>query len=476
MKEKQTFLSQLSKRNLLSLLAILALFQACKENTILPSDLVPAIDNINTFSTDTFTLITNNVYQDSILTGGIRNTSRISNSATSFHALGTIIGDPSFGKTNANIHVEVLPPVANFSFKTDAPGTTRTIDSVVLILPYVGAYGDTLTAPMQTFKVFRSLKTASRDSAQYEFTKDSTDNNLLSSLSVNFNTLSTDSPIVNGIKLVPQLRFKLNNWFADSLQAQIALGTNGAGADFSKYLEWWKGFYIQADSNVGRTLGYFNTYGARMNIYYRYTNTSLLPDTALDVFSFDPNYCNRFNNINRNYFGSSAHYFYNSTAPNGDSILFLQNEPGLAGLIKMPYLTQFENVIVNRAELHFYAVSLNNFTDTNTFHTIPRLQILQTDTVGNDKIIADYSLLGTTFVDGKQKSVTVGGFTLTEYKFGVTYSIQKIISEKDTNFRFKIMGLNTGFPAAYRTTVAGSDSKVDYLRPKLNIIYTKIKK
>jgi hypothetical protein len=59
---------------------------------------------------------------------------------------------------------------------------------------------------------------------------------------------------VSGVKLIPQIRFVLPAWFSDSLEAQMTLGTNGAFADFSKFLAWWKGFYIQADSANGNTL------------------------------------------------------------------------------------------------------------------------------------------------------------------------------------------------------------------------------
>jgi hypothetical protein len=289
MKNSMTFFSPFLNKYSIGILFGVVLFSACKENTILPSDLIPSVDNINTFAQDTFTIITNNVYQDSMLTGGKRNSSQVSSSPGLYHALGTITSDPVFGKTYANIHVEVLPPVANFSFKTNATGTTRTIDSIILSIPFKSAYGDTNAASniSQNFKLFRSIKKFSRDSAQYEFTRDSFDNKLLDQQSLSFATLK-DSVLVNGVKLVPQLRFSLDQWFIDSLETQVDLGANGAAADFSKFLDWWKGFYIQADSLNGNALYYLNTYGTRLNIYYRYTNSDLKLDTVVDVFSFVP--------------------------------------------------------------------------------------------------------------------------------------------------------------------------------------------
>ncbi|HMN32829.1 MAG: hypothetical protein IT215_06100 [Chitinophagaceae bacterium] len=456
---------------------ITLVFVSCKENTILPNDLVPPIDNINTFSQDTFSIISNNVYQDSILTGGLRNNSQISATSTYYQALGTITNDPIFGKTNANIHVEVLPPVANFTFKSQAAGTSRTIDSIVLAIPFNKTYGDTITAPLQTYKVFRSLKKFDRADAQFEFTNDSIDNTPLSSLTVNYNTFRTDSPTVNSIKLVPQLRFKMSQSFIDTLENQIDLGSQGAAVDFNSFLNWWNGFYIQADSNSGNTLGYFDTYNTRLYIYYRYTKTDMQLDTVADVFSFDPSYCNRFNQISRNYTSTPIFNYLSSPNPNGDSILFVQREPGVAATIKFPYLHTLENCIVNQAELFLYAISpYNNFSDTMKFGMIPQMQIFQSDSAGEDKIIADYGLFGASVVDGTYKSVTIGGITYIRYKFAVTYAIQTLISEKNSNFNFKIMGLNNGYPASGRVMLAGNSTATASIRPKLKIIYTKIQK
>lgn len=459
------------------LAGVVMLSTGCKENTILPSDLIPAIDNINTFQTDTFTLITNSVFQDSLLTGGILGSSRVSNSPTFYHALGSIVSDPVFGKTSAAIHVEVLPPVSNFSFKTNYPGTNRTIDSVILSIPFKSSYGDTFNHVNQTYKVYRSLKTFSRDSAQYDFTRDSIDaSQIIATTEVDYGNFRFDT-LYGSVKQTPTLHFKLASWFADSLAAQVDSGLNGAAADYSKFLAWWKGFAILPDTNTGATLGFFDTYNTRLKIYYRYTNTNNLPDTSVDVFSFDPNYCNRFNSIFRNYQGTLASQFLNQPKITGDSVLFVQNVPGTCGLIKLPYLYRHENVVVNKAELVFTAVSpYYNWQDTTLYGLIPRMQILASDTTNADRIPDDYGVFGTNFVNGRREVKTIAGIPMIQYRFGVSQSIQQIITQKDSTFRFKIMALNQGLPAIYRVLLQGSSSQVAAFRPRLNIIYTKIQK
>ncbi len=450
---------------------------SCKENTILPKNLVPAVDNINTFDS-TISLITHTLYQDSFLTGGLKGGLRLSASNSFYTACGSISNDPSFGSTLASMHVEVLPAVPNFTFKSAT--STMTIDSIVLAIPYKLAFGDTsFSSITQKFKVYRSLDTFSRDSAQYEFTRDTFDvNRPLSSLNVNFNSLPHDSLLIGGQLQQPQLRFKLASWFADSLKTQVDSGANGALATFTSFLSWWKGFVIVPSTTKGNTLGYFETYRTRMTIYYRYPKTGGGEDTTSDIFSFDPSYCNRFNAIAHNYTGSKSKAFINTKSAQGDSVLFVQNEPGLVSLIQVPGLHTMDNVIVNKAELVFTTSATQNFADTMIYGTIPRLQIFSTDSSGNNDLVAsDYAAFNSaSYVDGTRSQVLINGVNSIQYRFIVTNSIQSLISRKDSNFRYKIMGANVGLPAAYRTILTGSASKMDAFKPRLYMIYTKFKK
>ena len=446
---------------------------SCKENTILPPDLVPPIDNINTFQDTSLTVITNNVYQDSVLTGGLNGTIRISNSSSYYHPLG-VISDINFGKMVAGFHTEVLPPNNLFNYK----GTNVQVDSIILAIPYRSSFGDTINAVSQTFNVYRSLQSFSRDSAQFETTKDVYDPfDVLASQVVNFNTFKTDSPSVGTGKLIPQLRFKLAPKFKDSLQKQIDSGANGAMATNATYNQWWKGFYVApADSSTGNTIGYFNTYGTRMYIYYRYTNTSGTQDTTNSIFGFDANNSNRFCHITRNYVGSNAYSYLINNNPAGDSVLYLQSEPGIAALLRFPNLLTIGNHIVNKAELTFNCVEPTNLmSDTLKAGLIPRLQVFQVDANGADKIVSDYATFGTNFVDGRRYQVSFLGMTYIQYRFALTETFQKAISQKNTTFSLKIMGLNAGTPGAFQSKLIGSSSTITSMKPRLNLIYTKIK-
>lgn len=456
---------------------ILVLNTGCKENAILPKNLLPAVDNINTF-VQSYDLVTHTIYQDSFLTGGLLNGLRISSSPTYYTACGSIQADPAFGKTFAGIHVEVLPPVPNFTFK--AKTSDMMIDSIVLSMPYKLAFGDTgYTSVSQQFLLYRSLKHFSRDSAQYEFTRDSFDRaDVIASAPVNFSRLYRDSVLVSGQKQVPQLRFRLASWFGDSLKRQVDSGANGAFATYSSFLNWWNGFYIVPSSTKGNTIGFFDSYKTKLTVYYRYNKTGGGVDTVNDVFSFDPGYCDRFNSITHDYTGSQSASFINSHTAAGDSLLFIQNEPGLVNTFSIPGIVNMENVMVNKAELVFTTAPSQNFMDTLTYGLVPRLQIFKTDSTGNnDKAAEDYAAFNSSnYVDGKRSTVNIDGKNYVQYKFTVTYSVQKIISQKDSTFRYKIMGANLGMPAAYRTILTGSGSLNTPFKPRLNLIYTKINK
>lgn len=456
-----------TKAFLSAFVAFVLFFSACKENTILPPDLVPPIDNINTFQSDTFSLVTHGIYQDSILTGGSIGSISVAKNSNFLHALGTLYNHPSYGFTKAAVHVEVVPPTANYTHK----GYSPIFDSIVLTLPFVNSFGDSVSGDEQYFVVYRSLKKLSKDSAQYEFTKDSFDISQppMGSYTMNYNTIRKDT---SG-KL---MRIKLAGWFADSLKAQMdLLSSGGATSSYDKFLEWWKGFYITGISTQGSALGYFNTYGTRMNVYYRYYKDSALTDidTTVDVFGFEPNYCNRFNSIERRYSGSVASQFLNTGKPNGDSLLFIQNLPGLAAEFRFPHLTQLERILINRAELNVYsAVPITDMSDTLKYGLVPRFQVFRNEN-GTDRLITEYASLGTGFIDGKRREVTVDGKKYIGYKILLTETIQNLIAKKDTNIRIRIMGLSDNAPAAYGTTLKGSASAVDSLRPKLSLIYTK---
>ncbi len=100
---------------------------SCSEKNIVGIDLLPDKNGLGTTFTDTVTIISYTVREDSLRTDTL----------FSQHLLGSY-DSPVFGKTYANIYSQVLLPSNNIDL-----GSSLILDSVVLTLDYAGFYGDT---------------------------------------------------------------------------------------------------------------------------------------------------------------------------------------------------------------------------------------------------------------------------------------------------------------------------------------------
>jgi len=469
---------KLGKRLLLQTVLFCSLLlvgiSSCKENTILPPDLVPAVDGINTFQEDTFTVITTTVYKDSLLTGGKLNGVDRGADAEYAQAIGTISaganGDEVFGKTVASVYIQVRPPSPSFTFS----GTNQVFDSVVLATNYSRAYGDTSSnSQQQRFDLFQSSDNKDLSNAFYETETANLNGSAIASTLVNFNTLPTDSPVINGVTLRPQIRFNLQGTsFQNDLVSQTP---STAFLDYETFLNWLGGFYITPDESIGNTLGYFDTDNTSLYVYYRFVNAQNDPDTAVVVFPFDPAFCVRYNSITRDYQGTPSDNFIETGAVAGDSLIFIQGEPGLAGLISFPQIGKFPNAIINKAELTLTVVSpYTNFLDTASYTMPNQLQIVYVNELGEDEVLEDYIRLGARRVGGLRNWATLNGSQRIQYKFNISHTIQEAVTTQNSNFKLKLSGARSNFPAQNRVVIRGSGTSVQLEKPNLNIIFTKI--
>ena len=87
------------KKTILFAFVAIIFYTACTRisTTEIGTGLIPAVDGINTFDT-TFDLVTDNIAFDTIRTSKYQE-----------QALGYISNDPIFGKTQANLNIEVKP-------------------------------------------------------------------------------------------------------------------------------------------------------------------------------------------------------------------------------------------------------------------------------------------------------------------------------------------------------------------------------
>jgi hypothetical protein len=334
------------------------LISSCKrihDSTELGDDLVPTVDNVNTFDT----IVTVETYNDSFTIGNvnalINDSSRIAKSGT--HYVGTA-NDPLFGQTDARIFMELKPPAYKYFF--EQPKDSLTVDSAVLVLDYVNTYGDTNI--LQTVNVFEIANLPSNvfktDSNYLIRRNDLTYTTLLGSKTFAPNTLN-DSIKVYLDTTKNQLRIRLNQGPGTEYIANKFLkvfDSSGAYSSDSAFRANFKGFAVVPGGGGNALMG-FNLAGGKtkLALYYKFKKNGVDRDTVR-YFGFNlangviPSSANA-NYIRRNYSGSPAGFSFAGGTTVQDDLIYLQNTPGTFARIKIPGLATVPNRVVHRAEL-----------------------------------------------------------------------------------------------------------------------------
>lgn len=441
----------------------------CKEDTILKAGIAPASDNIfvNAIG-DTLTINATTVEDDSTATGFTPTTTNV------IHGLGTS-NDAFFGRTNLGIYMQLIPTAANLSLPS-------TPDSAVLILPYTGfSWGDTTNQnAIEEFAVYRVTEDMSKDTAYYSKQYKAVDwsNQLNESNSINLYRLR-DSVKVSGSNRAPHLRLKLKTAFMNELLT-IAKNAN-SNADFINAM---KGIYIVAkdtNNNIIKTIPYFYLSGSsdysRAGIAFYYNeNGNTSPDkVSTNFLNYTTSSCAHFNRITRNYNGYPAYPFVKHlTGQKSDSIVLLQNEPGAAIDIRVPYIKYLPKAIINKAQLVITRVSIAGDADADKMTEPTKLFPVGVDASGKAYTIQDLYPSGETgpldFIDGVKRTVTINGITVSQWYINIPREVQKAIINQVDELHLRINGTVT-YPAAYRMIAGGKHSTY---KIRLNITYSQV--
>lgn len=461
------------------------IFFSCKkinEATTLGGSLIPAVDNVNTFEIALDASTKNALTTDS--------TKVLYSDAL---ALGDL-NDPEFGHIHANFAFNLSAPSYGaypFAPKKD---TIHTIDSVVLSLAYVGAYGDTLGNGIQTASVYEipytGLNTGIRvDTPYYRYNDPASDfsGNLLGSVTYSIRSLKDSITIINPgdtFKKANVLRIKLNT----SLGAKLAqLSTDSASGGYyndSLFRTFFNGLSIKA-SNTGNALAYFkpSDTATKLLVYYRYQVNG--HDTT-GVVQYTHSNNGQANYVNVTQGGNWA----NALANNSTDKLYLQSAPSGSYIgIKIPGLDTLSNKVIHRAEI--IATQIPSAAD-NIF-TPPAQLILDrihhngTDTaflLQNDLAVGSDGSIGFALFGGNYKSG--------EYHFNISRYVQGIITRHEANDSLRIyaplrtnlfasnLGTIIAIPvlsriAEGRVVLAGGNYAANpAVRLRLRIVYSKL--
>jgi Domain of unknown function (DUF4270) len=449
----------------IAFIACLAL-PSCKENTVLSTNLIPKVDNINTFFTDTFTAVMRNVPYDSTSTS-------VYNNNTKYYALGCISGDASgdniAGKSVASIALQFRQPQVGITFPSNL-----IIDSMVVSIPFVRAYGDTITGGNQSLDVYQLSNAPIKDTT-YRIGYQMPYNSSYKLGTGTFNFKKMDSIALFEGKVAPQLRIKLDTNLARML---VNIKDTADYKSYAAFIKYFKGLYITpSDTNSGNMLGYFDYTLAKISIY---TRNAIGTDSTIYAYGFDLASCVHHNKITRNHFQNSPLIsdFMNSGNVKGDSILFLQSDAGSTIEVNMPYLADFNNVIVNKAELEFTVLASNNLVKDSLYRTVALMRATGINAQNVDYLLQDDYFVNSNGAivkvvnDGFRTLETENGVKVYKYRISLTKTFQKAISSKNNALRIRLIGFN-GLLGSGRSMLGGTNRFAQ--KAKINLIYTKIK-
>lgn len=417
--------------------------QSCTkiEKTTMGGDLIPAVDNVNTFDTLLDVISNNYIPEDS---------TRLN--AGNDHMVGGITNDPLFGKTSSRMFFELKPP--NFPFLFESDTTVKTFDSAVLVLKYQGYYGDSAAAI--NFKLYEIGGPIGPDlTVTPAYT-------LQPALSSNYAVLWGEKTMranqyrdtvyikrgddTTG-KVINQLRIPLNQVLAEKL---FKADTNTVYKNDSTFESYLKGFVLEAQGNPN-ALQYFLLTGndTKIEFYYR-KKVGTTNDTVSRSFVFNA-FCGHAVELKRDRTGSELNDYLVQNTTTGVPQVYLQGTPGSMISLNIPGLKTLSNRVLHRVELRVTELTENSGPYSQL--TAPNAIYLDGEYENEPKnfrgIPYDLNPFGkyycypATGVDfgyfgGTRKPVKVNGDSLSQYTFNITRYTQSIITRNEPSFKLRL--------------------------------------
>jgi hypothetical protein len=410
------------------------------DTTELGDELIPVVDNVNTFA------LTLEVTSDNFL---LVDTLPVISSDDL--PVGEIYDDPEFGRTVSNLFFTIYPATSNprpFN-PYNAPDSVVGIDSVVLQLAFSGIYGDTNN--VQTFRVEEIAPGSGfTDSSYYLGTGSFATSGTLGSKTVDFTKLNDSIRLIrkrDTSSVINVLRIPLNNALGERFaDYDTTNSANGGYRSDSIFSTLFKGLAVKVDSNkaTNKALAYFNlgSNNTKLQVYFRTKRTGGTIDTTVAEYfhagSKTRNGINiaasgRASTIRRDAQHGYATYLSNGT-PNDDR-LYIQSAPGSYALLKIPDLDTMTNKVIHLAEL---IVSRVPSPGDNTFG-LPNFLFM--DMVTDDRDSALTVQNDFVFSNGTPNIGSFGGFIRNSdqtYRFNLTRHVQGIITRDEKNYALRL--------------------------------------
>lgn len=471
------------------------------DTTDIGGDQLPAVDNVHTFDT---TLLINS-------SQGYFNDTTSAVDVGEDHALGSIFNDPVFGRTTANIFMQLKPSFYPYYFGS-AGDTLVALDSIVLCLKYTAFWGDSLTPVHLEVKEIQdgqfrdSFARVNRLYYQPSYSASS-----IGSANIDSRRLADTIKYTNGKNYsVNQIRIKITDptWISrlfgrDSTSANAA---NNAFYKDSIYKLFYNGLAVVANGG-GNGLFYVNIAdtATKLEIHYK-KRKSGVTDTVYSALRVNSSY--RDNNTpssTGNYVSRDRSGFPASVANSNEH--YLQTSPGTFVSLNIPGLATFPNAIIHRAEITIEQIPGNLVTDS-TF-SAPNFLYLDLKDTGTavkykpvyydlnpgigydpDNVGGYYFPTGGqidfNYFGGYKRKKTNATGTFNYYTFNISRYIQHLITEHRPNYGLRVWAPFDIFYPQYATELIPFSNNIAYGRVKigsatnvnhplkLRIIYSKL--
>jgi hypothetical protein len=433
-------------------LALITLVVSCKkktpENIGLP--ILPGGDVLNAQFSDTATLITHTVRDDSLYT-----------TAVAPLLLG-YSNDPVFGITTSSFFTQIAIPSgkSNPSF-----GTNPVLDSVVLSLIYSSGrkYGP-LSA--EKFKVYEVTDQMSTSVKYYSNTSLVYGTEIGSAYLLPKVELKDSVTLANHVTLPAHLRITLDkNFFKDFIDTSSNVPYN-SNLSFQSF---FKGIYVTTASGTPVGSGailYIDAINKNSGVTLFYHNST---DTTSYYFGITSSGCARFSHFEHNYTSATEITSQlNSAATIQKDKVFIQPMAGLRTKVTMPYIKDyFKNgkISINKAEL-IIPVDPSSLLGADTVYTPhPRLVATIADSILGPVILPDY-FEGGTYFGGEYDAVNK------VYKFNIARYIQQVLTGKKVNEGLYL--IPNGRPTTANRVQLLGGSKALPTHMSLQITYTRL--
>ncbi len=431
------------------MLTAVAITACTKDPDLLGLNLTPTGDQLNTYYSDTSTLIAYNMPTDTIRTSILPG---YTGSSLNTMLLGSMY-DSTFGKIDANFATQLW--LSSLSPTIYAHPVT---DSVILQLPYSGLYGDSTST--HNLKIYELLNPLRGDSAYYNNTSVSIlPNSQIADITFVPNV--KDSVTISSVKYLPMLRVKVANSFGDKIIKNSSQLTSEI-----KFRNLIKGLYVTDVAKTVRKDGSIITFDltgtyAGFTVYF---HDSVNTTNSLAVIVDGAN-SQRFNTLNiHNYQYADPllkAQVIDKDTTKGEQKLFLSGMSASKIKITFPHILNY----LKKGKTGFneaYLVIDAPYTLSNKLPPA-ELSLYKVYTDGVVYSVEDQTTSTPTALAGTYNS------TLKQYRFTITNYIQNILKTGKQSY-YLLLGVNGQGKSPAELIIPGT--KAGKHRIRLEMVYS----